>query len=983
MRLREAVSSLLGCILEEFSYHPLIAPYVDASRDNPPQHYLHQHEVIARLAFRRPIRVLVGDEIGLGKTITALAVARFLERIGRASRILILVPRVLVLQWRKELLRMGVSGFRVRHLESDTIDFWRRQGFPEGYYIASIDLLKRKEWISKTVDAPWDLVIVDEVHKLGVNTRRFKALGKRIVEAKPDRDVLFLSATPHKGDPKDYIARLQLLDPYLVEGWKSLDRRGFYELTHGSLLFRRTKEDINEVYERRKVFPPARFYACVVKARRDEAEFIARLVRFLRSKLREFAYERGIISEKVIPLLTVLVFKRASSSPYAAMTTLQRLLVRRAAPELTKELIGSVESYLRVGFEDYEYSDRDPEEVFNDFLEATSSLLTDRDRVELERLRDMAESVMKMGDSKLNALMSMLEDIIAEESSKVIVFTEYKDTLEYIVRNLELKHPEWAGYIVRLSSEETRDSETFERIRRRFEDPRSKARILVATDVVSEGVNLQVAHILVNYEIPWSLMKVEQRIGRVWRLGQRKSVEAYTLFMDNIADNAALNSMYRKLVNLKRAKLSPRPVTGQELLFYSDAGDLMKIPPSVAVKVEKGRKKFFRVTEARSIITYLKEGGSGLERLVESIIAAKTEIERELASKGVLYKPKSRSEVERALGLLGFANPAELLESMMSLVKSSSPILGLDVSTTGEGVKLGRRGEMPVTLNTLTDIYGYLYSLIGKSPEPVSLVAYGGEQELVLLPVQVADRKSGRLLYRELIGLDLGSGAVLRGSSLLDTVSKALSYCIGVEPPKMDVDIPITLICRVLDEVRRTASKLLDPVRIYVRRLSEQGLRNTEETWIKNEDLDVKLLDPVGFIRFINPPKTPVAVPEEVKKEAAAKAVSIVMDIERSEGRIPEPVPEWEHYDIRSVDPATREVRIIEVKGHMGSEVYGELTKDEAELARREGERYWLYIVYDIGSGKPKWVRFRDPFKTMNWKVFKTLEERYRLWAPV
>jgi len=191
---------------------------------------------------------------------------------------------------------------------------------------------------------------------------------------------------------------------------------------------------------------------------------------------------------------------------------------------------------------------------------------------------------------------------MGEEGSKVIIFTEYKDTLDYIIENLKKQHPEWSGNILRLSSEETRDKKLFREIRNAFEK-NPKARILIATDVVAEGVNLQVAHILINYEVPWSIVKLEQRIGRVWRLGQRKEVEAHTLFMANVADLAALNSMYQKLLSLRKAKLSPRPVTGQEILFFADIGEFTKFPPSIVVE-EKGKKKILKVTEARAILTY-------------------------------------------------------------------------------------------------------------------------------------------------------------------------------------------------------------------------------------------------------------------------------------------------------------------------------------------------------------------------------------------
>ncbi|MEM3798380.1 MAG: SNF2-related protein, partial [Candidatus Bathyarchaeia archaeon] len=121
MELRTAINTLLTNVLNQLSYHPLFAPYLKTFTENPPQHYLHQCEVIARLALRKPIRVLIGDEIGLGKTITALAIAKYLETTGRAKRTLIIVPRVLVLQWRKELIRMGIPTSKIKHLESENI----------------------------------------------------------------------------------------------------------------------------------------------------------------------------------------------------------------------------------------------------------------------------------------------------------------------------------------------------------------------------------------------------------------------------------------------------------------------------------------------------------------------------------------------------------------------------------------------------------------------------------------------------------------------------------------------------------------------------------------------------------------------------------------------------------------------------------------------------------------------------------------------
>lgn len=979
MQLKMAVNTLLTNVLTYLSYHPLFSPYLQTSPENPPRHYLHQCEVIAGLALRKPVRILIGDEIGLGKTITALAIAKYLEKTGRAKRTLIIVPRVLVLQWQKELIRMGIPTSKIRQLEGETIEFYRMQGFPEGYYITSMDLIKREERISRIVDIEWDLIIVDEVHKFGYKTKRFWKIGKMLIEGKPSRNVIFLSATPHKGDPRDYIQRLQLLDPHLVKDWKNLDKRLFYEVTHSSILFRRTKEDVNTIYEEKKVFPDAKFYASLIAGREDEKGFVKELVSFLRSKLIEFSYEKNLISEKVIPLLVILIFKRATSSPYSAFTTLQRLLLKRIEPNFPKELVASVESFLGIGYEDFEY-EKDPEEIFNDFLERSSSLLSDVDKEKIKKLKDMAQSIMERGDTKLNATISLLEDVLAETDSKVIIFTEYKDTLDYIVKNLESRHPEWRHSILCLSSEETRDEKRFNKIREAFEKDK-KSRILVATDVVAEGVNLQVANVVINYEIPWSLIKLEQRIGRVWRLGQKRDVEAYTLFMDNIADRAALNSMYQKLLNLKRAELRPRPITGQEVLFYyAEAKDIAELPPSVSLTKEERKKKFIKVTEAKYIRTYLERGEEGLQELVRSIMAAKQEIEREVSSKGVLYKPRSREEVEEVVKLLGFKNHNEIFDKLIKLLKASALIYGYDILEEGEDIKILRPHEMPIHINTLDDFFAVL-SGKPSSNGPVSLVAHGNEDAIIsLIPVLIRDRRDEVLLYKELIGVDVISAKIYRGSSLMTLISQAIANCIGIE--KLDEkyrNIPIGIYASISDEMK-SLGEVFNVMETYRSRLESYRLRDPERTWIRPFDINIKFDDAIGYLHFA---KINIVsheeIPEDIKKKIEEQAINIVLQMERAEGRLAETVSEREHYDIMSIDPTTRDVRLIEVKGHKGLEIYAELTEDEAQTAGKERERYWLYIVYDIGSGCPKVLKFQNPLESMDIRVIERREKRYIL----
>lgn len=976
--LKEVVRIFISSLLDRFSSHPLIVPFLNVSRESQLEYYLHQFEVIARLAPRVPVRAFIADEIGLGKTITAIAIAKYLETTDRTKRTLIIVPRVLIPQWRRELIRMGISGTRIYNLERSTIGELESRGFPEGYYIVSMDLLKREKHLKKVKSTTWDLVIVDEAHRLSYRTKRFRSIGKNIIEVNPDgRNVLFLSATPHKGDIRDYIERLRLLDPFLIADWKRLDRRDFYEVTHDAIIFRRTKEDINKIYEDRPLFPPAHFYACLIEASEREKAFARELVSFLRDKLVKLAEEKRSIGENVIPLLTVLIFKRASSCPYSAYTTMQRLLTREARVDKKrlKKLIVPVRSFFKTGYEDYEYEDieKSVDEIFDEFLRVSSALLSKDDVSKVEQLMNMANEIMKNHDTKFNFFCELLKrSLEQEQGSKVVVFTEYKDTLEYLFENLIRRYPEWRESILKLSSDETRDEEKFKEIKGEFEKNPTK-RLLIATDVVAEGINLQVANVLINYEIPWSLVKLEQRVGRVWRLGQQKKVEVYTIFVDNVADNAALRSMYIKLLNLKKAELRPKLLTGEEVLLYSEEKPL-KIPRNVVVDTVRGKKVYKRITEYETIQTFIRDGAEGLERLAEKILAAKRELENKIGSRNVLLIHRSRESIKKTIEALGFSGPSELMGSLKQLVKSVAPLLEFDIQEDSNGdLRIVKGFEMPRTLSTLDDFFSFLRA---KSKYHVAPIISYGEDEDTLSVVNVEVTYNNIVVYKEPVGLFLRSEKILRGADLILELSRALSNCIGTIQ-EIDSNIPRNLEALIESRIRDSLGSLLSPLSDYRDVLVRKHLRN-QDRWPGNRDFRVRLSKPFSYVVFVKRHHgKKIAISEEDRRRIEREAVNFVLKVESDEGRKAEEVPGSEHYDIRSIDPKTGEVRKIEVKGHAGFEIYGELTDSEAELARKEGDNYWLYIVYGIKSGHPKLLRFRNPLKTMNWEVIERVEKRY------
>ncbi|MDW7970201.1 MAG: DUF3883 domain-containing protein, partial [Sulfolobales archaeon] len=419
-------------------------------------------------------------------------------------------------------------------------------------------------------------------------------------------------------------------------------------------------------------------------------------------------------------------------------------------------------------------------------------------------------------------------------------------------------------------------------------------------------------------------------------------------------------------------------VTGQKVLYYAETKDIKELPMSVALTKER-KRKFFRVTEANSIKTYLEKDEVGLQELVESILAAKQEIEKEISSKQILYKPRSRNEVENVIKTVGFKDHKEVFDALKNLLKASAPMLGIEVLDEGGSTKIRRGSEMPTYVNTLDDIFTLLD---GRSTanESVCIVSQSDGTALIsLVPVSIRDRRDGALLYTELVGVDLCSGEILRGTQLIATISQAIRNLVGVT--KLDnKDIPIHIIANIIDYEKRGLSEFLHPIEIYRSWLEGRRLRSNEGVWIRRSDIDISASDPVGYLQFVKMSTTsPESVSEEVKREIEKRAIEEVLAYERAKGREPTDVSATEHYDIRSVNPSTGEVRYIEVKGHKGLEISAEITESEAEVAQREKERYWLYIVYDIGSGHPKILEFQNPLETMDMQVFERRERRYFL----
>jgi len=994
--IRDQALRLISKVLDGFEYHPYF--FVLNARADPPAHpYAHQTELLFRAAFRRPVRLLIGDEIGLGKTVEAILMVKMLERRDGVKRVLILVPRILVEQWKSELKRFGI---RPVPLERRDFDTYVKQGFPSGWYVASIDLAKREPYRSAIVNVEWDVIVVDEAHRVGkvrgggrAVTQRFE-LVEELAKA-TGRHVILLSATPHRGYVEDYISRLKLVDPYLGGSERELDDESFYALTRDSIVVRRTKTAVNDVYEHEAVFRNARFVARVVGATQEEREFSRLLFEFLRGKLLRY-YEYVGEEPRALPLLLTLIAKRASSSPRAAIVTLERVLQKRAKVvrgeaqrlsdvELDERAASIAEALLGVGFEDYgeldELEERGPDEVINEFAEDCAPLLSDEDVETLRRIVELARAIVERGDSRLRSVANLVQEHVSR-GEKVVIFTEYKDTAEYVWEHVS-KLPGVEGGIALVTSEEIRIPGWRGPRKPDIEDlkahlRRGSIKVVVATDVASEGLNLQVANVLVNYEPTWSPVKVEQRLGRVWRLGQERDVVSYTVFLDVQSDKDVLDVLYRKILALGRSLYESRVPIGEEVMIdmMTESG-----PVTIPADSERGVPKY---SEYKALLSYIRGGRAGLEEYVKSILQALESLRRSLERVGLAGRALAERTERLLRDVLGDFRGEGARRALLGLLQTVAELRGQGVVVRG-----GRAFVGTSIVLTVNDAYGCIKAYLPDAGgEPVRLVSsaqVGGLNELHLFRSTVL--LDGKPVYSEAVGVGVGGGRceLIRGRRLLEVIAEALSggsVLAAVHELSVPKDLMVQFKALAKSAAEGAVHSAVREFRDYVSRVERRGFSPPHRDWIPRPDglgvysVSVEYL---GSVVFAAEPKAEGgAPPPAVVKEVEEAAMKAAMEYERGAGRVPEDVSAREHFDILSRDPRTGEIRCIEVKGRSGFDFEVELTDAEFQVAREKGEKYWLYIVYGIGSGNPRLLAIRDPVRNMRWQEIAVKRYRFR-----
>jgi len=499
----------------------------------------HQLSVLDRALGMDPVRLLLADEVGLGKTIEAGLIYTELKARGRARRVLVIAPKGVQLQWVAEMrqrfgeefalvgpggvpLEVGVDPWRAFDRVVCSLDAVKPLRRRAGWSPERVEEYNRRRFRA-LLEAGWDLIVFDEAHHVAGSDERVARheLARELAGRAPH--VLLLSATPHSGKTEGFARLLGLLDPAFLEG-RPVDRE------HVAPLVVRTEKRHAVDASGRPLFQPRTTSLEVVPYGEQSLE--RKLYEAVTDYVRH-GYDRARRERQpALGFLVLLMQRLVSSSTAAILAALERraAALAEAGPQL--QLLAECAE---------DWDELTGEEQLEALLAARGRAWGD-ERAEVEILLDLARKASAAGiDVKAQHLLDLLRRIQREEGDpavKVVVFTEFVPTQDMLLRLLEQVGIRATAINGSMSMEE----------RALAQDAfRQQVQVLVSTDAGGEGINLQFAHVVVNYDLPWNPMRIEQRIGRVDRIGQRHPVRAYNLVLENSVDQRVLQVLEEKL----------------------------------------------------------------------------------------------------------------------------------------------------------------------------------------------------------------------------------------------------------------------------------------------------------------------------------------------------------------------------------------------------------------------------------------------------
>ncbi|MEI6122711.1 MAG: helicase-related protein [Bacteroidota bacterium] len=524
----------------------------------------HQVEAVYKFLLPLPqIRFLLADDTGAGKTImTGLLIKELMMR-GLAERILIVTPGGLTKQWQEDemAIKFNIPFTLVNRslFSSDPNVFHTAHKI-----VTSIDFVSREDVLNVASSSHWDLIVFDECHKLSAYdygnkqylSQRYKAA--QVLSTQCEH-ILLLTATPHRGRTDTFKKLLQLLDEDIFATDEIASKR-IKELEHNGInkfFIRRLKEDMKD-WQGKPLFKDRYTKTVAYQLTPEEKELYDAVTNYLTKRKEEASETKNIH----VSLALTVMQRRLVSSIFAIKNTLERrwLALQGIVDELNnnpslwnqRQRIDAAYNQVEdiEDFEDLEDDEKDAlEGILSDpkkfklFTTAKNPQELKQEAGEVKRLFEMAQTLYnrKQEEKKFLELQELLKSNgVLENGEKLVIFTEHKDTLLYLEERLTKS----GGYkVATIHGGKTVD----ERRQAQWAFAKPDTQILIGTDAAGEGINLQFCRLLINWDIPWNPNRLEQRMGRIHRYGQKQDVLVFNMVASNTKEGKVLERLLTKL----------------------------------------------------------------------------------------------------------------------------------------------------------------------------------------------------------------------------------------------------------------------------------------------------------------------------------------------------------------------------------------------------------------------------------------------------
>jgi len=941
----------------------------------PLRPYAHQTNAVYGAMLPQPrLRFLLADEPGTGKTIMAGLYLREMRRLGFVRRALIVVPAHLVSKWQADFERFFGGG--LKRIRSSTVQEGAL-GVAHDLWIVSLDLAAVNPAVQEAIRpdlAGWDVIVIDEAHRLTPTAAAYYRVGELLCRHTPR--TLLMTATPHRGKEWLFRALMHLVDPEVFPPGDSSNSSS--RLKPGSIHFlRRMKEDLRDYDDVTPLFKGRRAHNISVSLNSTEAAFYNQAL-----DLVDRYFQPG-----AAPLAKMVYGKRAASSLHALAETLRR---RQA-------LMGSAVPAAAAMSGDPDFEDQSAQEEARVVVEQSRAAKAEKQ--EIKAVLAQLDGLLARADLPVSKWPRMEADCFRANGidpgsrEQAVVFTEYADTADWLVRRFRAASYSAERYSGRDPTHE-RDV-----IRARFE--RREFQVLVSTDAGNEGIDLQTAHVLVNWDIPWSLVRLEQRMGRIHRIGQEHDVELYNLVATETREGEALkvlldnfviaaNRLDGKLFDSLSLVAERIDLDVERILSKTYEDDAARAEALAAVRAATAKRLEDAAREAAAEQAALKSSvdvtwavaalqRDALERINPRIVEAF--LTRQAAA-GVL--DLSPHAAGTGLFMLsrhdGAALPAELGGERRVLVASSGDAIlgavraGADVSSA---IRLGPgEASFRALVNTANRELASALFRGGALRDPTSVTDY----DLFCYEIEIAEAGARRKSWWPcLVRVDETGASRCRWEALANLEANA-SIDGGPHPAhRADAEERVRQIA--LEEQRRRSKALEDWLRTAERELDRlpatlaahigdaerrRAERKRVEQAVQHRLTELREMATVevGSIRAVGWTRVRAAgvAPDPTEADSDEIAMRIVAVELRKEGwAVSDVHTEGRGYDVYAV--RGRVQRCVEVKGVWGAASSSgvRVTGHELLIARQLARDYLLYVVDDCREGGKVYGVFQDP----------------------